>query len=1150
VADEFAVAEGRIGDRWREFGAAEGPFGRALGPEEDVPGTTGRRQRFERGEIAWSPDQDMVVSVYRLRNEAAFLWSVPRFDHDYARYDIRHDGVGQGQALMKVTAGTRVDVRLQGFGEYEFVAKSCESPTIGSDHCRGWTVPVRVRLGVSAETPEPPGLPPVAGPIAERWHELGAWSGPLGVPSGPETVDAAGVRRQAFAHGGVATSTVPGPGMVVAAYQRGRLIEVTWGGTRSGFNAYRVDVTFDGKLIMQRLVHEILPTGWARPLSSGVFRFHPSRGNGVYGVTVLPASTLSIQPVLAASSDPDVDVVPASTLGIASELDPNLVRFLSGATPRVDVTYDFGPLDARMDLPALEGGPAHAFAGHRLRAASIARHYLHTTRQTSWPAGQASENNTILLVAYLQVVSEDPASRVDGELPNHVVAHALLRAMDRGHGQVGTSYDEFFGSRKGDYDMALKGLMVVLHRYRRLLTRQQVDFVLRDLVPGHLNGPHDQDIMSYGLLTEVAPETENHMLMINSTRYLVNQILFEHTGDTRFDNAGNGLTNWLLAYLQVLVKHDFLEFNSRPYGRLSLHVMINLHEFAKDTPLRTAAQIVLDYVMTKFAVSSNRMRRVGPFRRLHERTNRADNANNDLLHDSGDPVTGFFLAYAGPRALDGAPTEWFPDRWTFNALIVGLAAYRPPPAAYTLALTPHPPVQHRFYHGARPEVFEADERASGGLEIYYSSPAFLMSAGGMYLNSGYGGDEFTKYKQVSIAQSTTLVPTRTEATFAELIRFDPYPGDRDEDGEPRLQRDAVNTGVHLGFACGANLVVPDRWLRMVGAVWEGPWLLLDLDDANHLGPTHHQPDRRLGMYVAVYRTEVTALDRERLTVNYGTAPDSFGLVYAVEATEMPFATFAERVRVRNTTLPAAFEWGGLCTFHTVDEPGHVYDFWMRPDQHGHTPRVFAVDGAPLLPGGFTSLPLVEGPYMFSAGHDGLIEIRGTRERDGSECATPLILDFRDPHNPVRVDTMDSCPTPWEDRTAALIEVADRLVSGQFPEGSRFTDPVVAAQAAVDVLRDHDAPTELLAAFRQRFAEALHNLAVRRLAQGRAEVAAQAGTEAITEYRGAVAAGADPVRASSNLQTLSAQLAAAAPDVAAEAQQAAVDILRAMEPPPG
>jgi hypothetical protein len=81
---------------------------------------------------------------------------------------------------------------------------------------------------------------------------------------------------------------------------------------------------------------------------------------------------------------------------------------------------------------------------------------------------------------------------------------------------------------------------------------------------------------------------------------------------------------------------------------------------------------------------------------------------------------------------------------------------------------------------------------------------------------------------------------------------------------------------------------------------------------------------------------------------------------------------------------------------------------------------------------------------------------------------------------------------------------------------------------VDLLRGFDTPTSALAKYRQRLAEALDNLAIRRLAQVRVDLAAQAGTEAVPEYRAAVAAGADLDRAVGNLQSLSAQLANAAP----------------------
>jgi hypothetical protein len=95
--------------------------------------------------------------------------------------------------------------------------------------------------------------------------------------------------------------------------------------------------------------------------------------------------------------------------------------------------------------------------------------------------------------------------------------------------------------------------------------------------------------------------------MMNSSKYLINKILFERTGDAKYDNATNGVRDWLLNHMANFARYDFMEFNARPYQRLSLHVMLNLHEFG-DPVLQTAAQIVLDYIMTKFAISSSTFR--------------------------------------------------------------------------------------------------------------------------------------------------------------------------------------------------------------------------------------------------------------------------------------------------------------------------------------------------------------------------------------------------------------------------------------------------------------------------------------------------------------------------------------------------------------
>ncbi|WP_152966696.1 hypothetical protein [Sporosarcina globispora] len=1072
---------------------------------------------------------------------------------------------------------SQIWTKLQGFGEYAFIIKFCTDPFIGADECKhGWTIPVRLTLDKSTETPNPnPGGPQVKPEFAERWHELGAWDGPLGKPiftfyDYPQPNEAF---IQRFERGAITTSPNHAYGMVVAAYQRGRFIEVNWGGGKpSSFNVYRVDVYRNNKKILEKLV-QVWPGDWARSLnSSGFFRYEPPNTieDAVYGFVINPSSTSSLNPALAPNPDPEITVEPVS-----SQFDlTNIVNFPYGQTLQVNVRYYAVYYDAELNLPAPNGIPAHAYAyaSHAARIKSIVEHYVYVKRMLNWPAGPATEDNTLLLIAYLQAASDDPDSRVPGELPNRVIAHAMLRSMTQGHGQVGTGFEEelFLGitlSKKGDYDMALKGLMVVAYRYRNLLTSDELDFILRGLVPRHLVGGHDPRIQSYSILTEVVPETENHMLMINSTRYLVNQILFEQTGNQQYNNVQNGLMTWLLSFMQNIAKHDFLEFNSRPYQRLSLHAIFNLHEFAKDPDITTAAHIILDYVMMKFAVSSNRTRRVGPFRRLHDYMNRVCNKHNDLAfpYEGADALIGFFLMYVGPTDRDRNPTNLFPEGWSGFALIAGLTGYRPPPAAYIISIDRPGPSQHRFYHGRRPEVYEADEIADGGVEIYYNSPSFLLTAGGMFLNSGYGNDQFTKYKQVAYAQATTLLPTRAldikgrpdlNVKFEDLIRFDQFPSKRLPVEEKQCafenERSAVNTGVHLGFACGANLVIPDKWLRLTGTPPTGTpdangWYLLNLNqDLPDYGP--------LGFYVAAYRTPVA--DPEQLEVRYGMVPQNVGLLYATEAAGMSFDEFKKRILERNK-FPDKFEWAGVYDFHTPHDRERVFRFWIRPEDHKYIPRIYELNGESVKD--FTSLNLVEGVFLNALGkHDGFIEAYTPG------CRSPLILDYRNPAKPIRKDNMNDCPQPWLERAQALYMQAVQLIEagrqreavglaseavilfrqlaaipaalttivGYLVElssklchvGGLCSEAVNPIQAAVDLLRAFQPEPDKQKDYLELFASTVHMLAVRLLEAGRKGEAVGPANEAVMLYRrlGGMS-GADVMTVARHLLDLSADL---------------------------
>ena len=467
---------------------------------------------------------------------------------------------------------------------------------------------------------------------------------------------------------------------------------------------------------------------------------------------------------------------------------------------------------------APDGSPAQAFATHKARANGIARHFALTRHLKDVKAEQANEDNITALIAHFHMLMLEPGFTPPGQEPSATAAPAALRRLNRGNGLVGTKG----ASTERDYDMAIKGLMVLLYRYREQLGQDLVTFIMNDLLPDSLVGGHppETEIVEFSFLNIDAPETENHLLMIESSRYLINQLRFDQTRDRMFDNRVNGLTQWLLGFMRTILCHDFLEFNARPYQRLALHPLVNLHEFARDEPIRRAARMVLDFTMVKFALSSNRGRRVAPFRRLQHRINHQANLRNYLYSDAGDQVAGFFLACTGLLDSAGKPT-WFPASLDFTALLGGLSAYRPPPAAYTLAMKQdNPPSFHRFYHGIRPRLASAPEDAEGGLEIYHRTPSFLISAGGSFLNSGYGSDEIDLFKQAweqtSRAQATNVIPTRADTLFHDLVRFEPYPDPRidpynDDPEDPDTPRSTgVNYGVVRGFAAGANMRPAER----------------------------------------------------------------------------------------------------------------------------------------------------------------------------------------------------------------------------------------------------------------------------------------------------------------------------------------------------
>ncbi|GAA5108520.1 hypothetical protein [Nocardia iowensis] len=1183
-------AVGSIGDRWRETGAQYGPLGCPIAAET-VDAAGNRTQQFERGEIAWSVAQDMIVTCYRLRDYACFEWQLAsdHYRYKYWQFEAFIDNKGLGLAATtfffdedvphRLTRGRRT-MRIQSAGRYEFQVRGCDDAD--GDTCRqGYTKRIGFTVGRVGVSPFPDDAP-VEGLIADRWHLYDAWAGPLGRPAGPVIAQPNGQLQQNFSSGQISVDPRFG-NLVSVVYAVREAIFVSWGpaaypeadGLRP--THYRLE----GFREMTPLFTEYLQPdpAWIE-FSCGGYQFDPRTvGATQYQFHLYPG-------------------LPDSPVG---EVGP--------AMPLMSVGFRPPTKGFELDVTTVGGTPARAVATDTARCRAVVHAVATTT--TVRPAQQLYENEDLgaYLVAHLQAIRNHRSSLDDGgHLTYAVPGDRLFQVtivneaiLNLAPGPVGTDSGEhlsgltvlYCNKLNGEYDTLLKHLVAIAFRYDDLLQPRVRAHLLDRLLS--MRGRHDDSVevrqlcCNWSELGEVAvaaagtivgpvvfaliggppcleiAESENHLLLIESARYLTNQLLHQRDPRIEYDNSRNGLREWLLGRLQVAARHDFLEFNSRPYLRYTTNALLNLEEFA-DPEVSTAARVLLDYLMVKFAVSSSELRRLGPFRRLRDNNNAESPPDrNNFYSATSDPMTGFFHQYAGPpRTATGEPGKHMPGLWYIECLIVGLARYRPPAAAYVLAMDNTWSGTHLFHHGSRP-VIRAGEQADAGVEIYYRSPSFLLTAGGVFLNSGYGHDEIVEYENASGPQAITLLPTRGNFTFEQLIRLDPWP----------KAGSAVNTAVWRGFACGANLRIP-AWLKDPTVPLVG-WYFFDLNQ--------DFPGRgKLGLHVVVLVTPPGEIfldgrhDRDW--------PTNWAFIYAMEAT-LGFDEFRQRTLDRNRDIIADssyFRSGIDYVFNSPD--GHRIEFviapasdrawgagFVRGDRYSSRIKRF---GDTILEPDLQRLPLASGEYLRSDGHTGRFEIRYPG------CDAPLVLDFRNPAHAERTGE-PACPAWYPDVIRAYHEVAQKLRTvGRHTEAAGIgrkalqaaaeirglaAQPVIAAdvagnlifigaylEAGEEAVAVTAAGTQLLrdlviaqpgnAEYLNSLSWALHNLAARHHSAGNAPGAAGLGTEAAQlPPRFELAAATPSVRAhvASNLTYVGAYLPAG--DEAVDVTIAAVRVYR-------
>ena len=364
-------------------------------------------------------------------------------------------------------------------------------------------------------------------------------------------------------------------------------------------------------------------------------------------------------------------------------------------------------------------------------------------------------------------------------------------------------------SRAGEYDFALTNLIPLMYDHGSRLTGETYLHVLNELLDQV--GGADQ-VTKFVVRCGLAfPETENHITMTESARYLTNQLRLEQArahGETspafleaqkKYDNELNGMNEWMLKYLQDFLKNDFHEYNSRPYARLTIKALQNLAAYAGPKPqnkaVAQAATMVLDYLSARFAVSTSKLRRAAPFRRRAENKHRTE-----LYGRHSDADTWRFLTLIGNS--DPMLRERFGHAPWIASSIMAFPRLQPfskspryevPGPIADLMINDS---NRTFWQGIRHE----------GVEVYAGNSEFLISGGGRWegpeaRDSLFSIEDFSGLSPSDVhgqALPTTLIPAAEGVDRSQLIRIDGH-----SDGEER-----VNTCVAPGFACGLNPVVP------------------------------------------------------------------------------------------------------------------------------------------------------------------------------------------------------------------------------------------------------------------------------------------------------------------------------------------------------
>ena len=583
---------------------------------------------------------------------------------------------------------------------------------------------------------------------------------------------------------------------------------------------------------------------------------------------------------------------------------------------------------------------------------------------------------------------------------------------------------------EGNYDMNQMHLIPLAYAYYDELTPAAREHLIQVLLArGRIHRPRRPDQNTSGGLPNdwsragfVSPlgahknigETENHILMMLTTRYLTNQLLYQRDWQVRHDNRRNGSDDspscfeLVLTLLRNILRGDFSEYNAKNYQEETRGALLNLHSYAYDHEVRLAARMVLDYVSAKMAVSQSDLRRMIPFRRRNEGTKSARYTNGFmwvslLATDGADPMGPWFAVEAGNlrssvarqegtvpvglggmKASTGEYTVWGIPGSGQDLVLEAVTDYRIPPSILDLFVNDrHRRFYQRLHRTPKPSEVGGNRNADN-MEVYAGSPSYLITAGGApatwAIDPKFAGFVMgSQSQQLGVAVPTTFMPTTGVAgsqllmdRAVQLVQLGSFSA---QPPGPLAFVSAANYGVAPDFACGHQLRMP---------VWLGP--------ANEAGFTFvdrrsAMPGHSPGFYLAILRHDgITALEALDTWLH----------------PEVSFADFTAGVLARNGAVQLASNQ--TTTWHTWN--GNRVDFvvWNSYEQdltmsgakvlsvaYGGVDVADAVGDA-----GNTTNRFLAGTVMAS-NTAGLVDVRNPA------LATSIRLDLRNRTHPRRTD---------------------------------------------------------------------------------------------------------------------------------------------------